>query len=82
MTEQTAIRWSWEIDPLIHPLTGFRIEMGSVCKNCMIIHLSNIYTLSRFFKYIFEKEQNLTDVLSLISDRMTEEIALLSHSEL
>lgn len=48
----------------------------------MIIHLSNIYTLSRFFKYVFEKEQNLTDVLALISDRMTEEIALLSHSEL
>lgn len=54
----------------------------SVCKNCMIIHLSNIYTLSRFFKYVFEKEQNLIDVLALISDRMTEEIALLSHSEL
>lgn len=30
MTEQMAIRWSREIDPLIHPLTGFRIEMASL----------------------------------------------------
>ena len=59
-----------------------RFRIG-VCKNFMIIRQYSI-----FIHYLdslickFEQEQNLTDVLALIGDYMTEKITFLSHSEL